>query len=156
MTHSAHRAALFSSFCVVVAILCGGCGWHETCPPSWPCVYPLGAVNGAHYDAMHANGQAGSFIMHQFEFISSTAELSAAGKDHILEIAAKARWVPFRIVIERTENNANPMLDEHRRASIAQVLLDLGIADAQQRTIVAAAPSTGLAGRDFEAQSSRE
>jgi hypothetical protein len=100
---------------------------------------------------MQANGEAGDFIVHQFEFIGSTAELAPAGKDHVLEIAARARSVPFPILIERTENNANPSLDERRRASIAQVLMDLGIADAQQRTIVSPAYGKGLTGREVEA-----
>jgi hypothetical protein len=101
---------------------------------------------------MQTNGEAADFIVHQFDFIGATSELSPAGKDHVLEIAARARSVPFPIVIERTENNANPTLDEQRRASIAQVLSDLGIVDARQRTVIAPAYGKGLTGREAEQQ----
>jgi hypothetical protein len=57
------------------------------------------------------------------------------------------------VLIERSENNSNPGLDENRRASIAQVLVDLGIADATQRTVVAPAYGKGLTGREAEADS---
>jgi hypothetical protein len=154
MTHSATRTAYLVSLYLAVIGLCGGCGWSAASrSPCVPDVYQLGAVNRAHYETMQANGQAAKFIVHQFEFVGSTSELSPAGKDHILEIAARARTVPFPVLIERTENNANPTLDEHRRASIAQVLLDLGIADAPQRTVVAPAYGKGLSGRDAEAES---
>jgi hypothetical protein len=154
MTHMVPRNVFAVAACLMLLALCGGCGWHAECrSPSVPDVYPLGAVNRAHYEVMQTNGEAADFIVHQFEFVGSTSELSPAGKDHVLEIAARARSVPFPILIERTDNNANPTLDEHRRASIAQVLLDLGIIDAQQRTIVAPAYGKGLSGGEIEAQS---
>jgi hypothetical protein len=140
MTRSAVHNPLQIGVGVTLIALCGGCGWHAGCDcASAPCLYPLGAVNQAHYEAMQANGQAAAFTVHQFEFIGTSSELSPAGKDHLLEIAGRARSVPFPIVIERTDGNSNPTLDEHRRASVAQVMLDLGIGDAAQRTIVAAA-----------------
>lgn len=152
MTRAAVRTSFGVGLCLAVISLCDGCGWNAACrSPSVPDVYPLGAVNRAHYETMRANGQAADFILHQFDFVGSTSELSPAGKDHVLEIAPRARSVPFPILIERTENNANPALDEHRRASIVQVLIDLGIGDAQQRTIVAPAYGTGLSGREAEA-----
>jgi hypothetical protein len=152
MTRAITRISFRMSLCVAFVGLCAGCGWHgEYRSPSVPDVYPLGAVNRAHYQTMQANGEAADFILHQFDFVGSTSELAPAGKDHLLEIAARARSVPFPVLIERTENNANPTLDEHRRASIAQVLLDLGIADAPQRTIVAPAYGKGLTGREAEA-----
>jgi hypothetical protein len=157
MTNAARRIGIGAGLCGSLILLCGGCGWGEACrSPSVPDVAPLGAVNRAYYETMQANGEAGDFIVHQFEFVGSTAELSPAGKDHVLEIAARARSVPFPILIERTENNANPSLDERRRASIAQVLTDLGIADAQQRTIISPAYGKGLTGRDVDAAVSRD
>ncbi len=137
MTRSAARNVLAGLSSAVLGF-CGGCGWHaasQTCCS--PGLYPLGAVNQAHYEAMHVKGQASAFVIHQFEFMGTTGELSAAGKDHLLEIASHARSAPFPIIVERTDNNANPSLDERRRASVAQVLVDLGIADAIQRTVVA-------------------
>jgi hypothetical protein len=152
MTHAAARMSLCVSLGLALIGLCGGCGWNAACrSPSVPDVYPLGAVNRAHYETMQANGEAADFILHQNDFVGSTSELSPAGKDHVLEIAARARSAPFPVLIERSENNTTPALDEHRRASIAQVLVDLGIADAPQRTIVAPAYGKGLTGREVEA-----
>jgi hypothetical protein len=154
MTRAAARKVFRASFCSALIGLCGGCGWYAACrEPSVPDVYPLGAVNRAHYETMQANGQAADFILHQNDFVGSTSELSPGGKDHVLEIAARARSVPFPVLIERSENNSNPGLDENRRASIAQVLVDLGIADATQRTVVAPAYGKGLTGREAEADS---
>ena len=155
MTHSVARTLLRMSLCSALIGLCGGCGWYAACrAPAVPDVYPLGAVNRAHYETMQANGQAADFILHQNDFVGSTSELSPAGKDHILEIAARARSVPFPVLIERSEHNSNPGLDENRRASIAQVLIDLGIADATQRTIVAPAYGKGLTGHEAERDAS--
>jgi hypothetical protein len=128
---------------------CGACG-RETCRSSVQDVYPLGAVNRAHYQAMQANGEAADFILHLNDFVGTTSELTPAGKDHVLEIAARGHSVPFPILIERSENNSSPALDEQRRASIVRVLTDLGIADAQQRTLVAPAYGKGLSGREAE------
>ena len=156
MTRSAVHKPLKIGFGAALIGLCSGCGWHAGCDcPSAPRLYPLGAVNQAHYEAMQANGQAAAFTVHQFEFIGTTSELSAAGKDHLLEIAGRARSVPFPIVIERTDGNSNPTLDEHRRAGVAQVLLDLGIGDAQPRTIVAPAYGERLSSREAETDASR-
>jgi len=154
MKRPAARSTFHSGFCVVLLSLCGGCGWYAACQTPVPDVYPLGAVNRAHYETMQANGQAAEFILHQNDFVGSTSELSPAGKDHVLEIAARARTMPFPVLIERSENNTSPALDEHRRASIAQVLTDLGIADAQTRTVVAPAYGKGLTGREIETDGS--
>jgi len=156
MTRSAVHNPLQIGFGVALIALCGGCGWHARCDcASAPCLYPLGAVNQAHYEAMQANGQAAAFTVHQFEFIGTTSELSSAGKDHLLEIAGRARSVPFPIVIERTDGNSNPTLDEHRRSSVAQVMLDLGIGDAAQRTIVAPVYWKELSSREPEIDAAR-
>jgi hypothetical protein len=156
MTRSAVRNPLQIGFGAALIGLCSGCGWHAGCDcASTPCLYPLGAVNQAHYEAMQANGRAAAFTVHEFEFIGTSSELSPAGKDHLLEIAGRARTVPFPIVIERSDGNSNPTLDEHRRASVAQVMLDLGIGDAAQRTIVAPAYGKEPIGREAEMDAAR-
>ena len=108
MKRPAARSTFHSGFCVVLLSLCGGCGWYAACQTPMPDVYPLGAVNRAHYETMQANGQAAEFILHQNDFVGSTSELSPAGKDHVLEIAARARTMPFPVLIERSENNTSP------------------------------------------------
>src|SRR5579863_5694555 len=93
---AAARACLLLS---LVGLACG-CG---SCTPSRcgvPDRYPLGSVNRAHYQTMEANAEASDFVLHQNEFVGETAELTPYGKDHILEIAARARTAPFPIVVE--------------------------------------------------------
>jgi hypothetical protein len=61
MKRPAARSTFHSGFCVVLLSLCGGCGWYAACQTPVPDVYPLGAVNRAHYETMQANGQAAEF-----------------------------------------------------------------------------------------------
>ncbi len=113
-----------------------------------PDTLPLGSVIRAHYEAMETNGEAGDFIIYRREFVDNTAELTPDGKDHILEIAARMRSAPFPVIVERSENNSDPELDQLRRNLVAQILTDLGNPDAQQRTIVAPPYGRPLAGTE--------
>jgi len=99
---------------------------------------------------MEENAEATDFILHRFEFLQSSAELSPDGKDHILEIAARMRSVPFPVLVERSRNNADPELDQLRRQIVLQILTDLGNPDAQQRTFVA--PAYGKARNSQEGE----
>lgn len=115
-----------------------------------PQTVPLGSTVRAHYHTMQANAEASDFILHRHEFVDKTAELTPAGKDHILEIASRMRSAPFPVLIERSENNSDPELDDHRRRLVAQILTDFGNPDAAQRTIVAPAYGRGLDAREAE------
>jgi hypothetical protein len=108
-----------------------------------PDEYPVGAVMRAHYHQMQTNAEASDFILYQHDFVLQSAELTPDGKDKILEIAARMRSAPFPVVVERSENNADPELDAHRRQLIAQVLYDLGNTDAGQRVFVSPAYGPG-------------
>jgi hypothetical protein len=143
------QARLLSA--MVAAGFCCGCGWCWPSRCGVPDRYPLGSVNRAHYQTMEANAEAADFILHQHEFVGETSELTPDGKDHLLEIAARARSAPFPILVERSENNSTPSLDERRRATIAQALVDRGVADAPERTIIAPAYGKGLTGGEAEA-----
>jgi uncharacterized membrane protein YgcG len=85
---------------------------------------------------MQTNGEAVDFLLYRNDFVGETAELSPAGKDKIMEIAARMRSAPFPVLVERSENNSNPELDAFRRNLVAQILTDHGNPDADQRTIV--------------------
>ncbi len=139
----------------------GGCGWFGCgmgggcCGHHWrsyaiPDTYPLGSVIRAHTHTMQTNAEAADFILHRHDFVGQTAELTPAGKDRIAEIAARARSAPFPVLVERTEHNSDPELDEHRRRIIAQVLHDFGIPEADQRTFVA--PTYGKAHNSLEGE----
>lgn len=142
---------------VLAGWLCAGCmvphvTWTPVSLPRLP-VYrslaipdtlPLGSTVRAHYHTMQTNAEAADFVIHRHEFIGASAELNSAGKDHLVEIAMRMRSAPFPVLIERTENNSDPELDQHRRNLIAQILADFGNSDADQRTIVSPAYSRGL------------
>jgi len=104
---------------------------------------PLGNVIRAHFHTMQTNGEASDVIMYRYEFVDNSAELTPYGKDHIAEIGARMQFVPFPVVVERSENNSNPELDEYRRQLVAQVLNDMGN-QASQRTIVSQPYGNGI------------
>lgn len=136
------------------------CGMHGCSPMLCGCLYrrsnaipdtlPLGSTVRAHYQVMQTNAEAADFIFHRHEFMAQTAELTPDGKDHVLEVAARMRSTPFPVLVERSENNADPELDATRRSLIAQVLTDMGNPDAQNRTVVS--PSYGPGYNSIEAE----
>jgi hypothetical protein len=115
-----------------------------------PDTLPLGSTVRAHYHTMETNAEASDFILHRGEFVYNTAELTPAGKDHIVEIAARAKAAPFPVLVERSLNNSDPELDARRRNLVAQVLTDFGLPEANQRTIVS--PAYGRHPNSMEAQ----
>ena len=117
---------------------------------SIPDKYPLGSINRAHYHQMETNGEAFDFIMHRNEFVDFTGELNAFGLDHLIDIAARARSAPFPILIERSENNSDPEIDQHRRQIVALMLSDKGVPNAQSRVIVSQSYAPGLNGDEAE------
>ena len=159
MTRIAFRSRHLFALCAATALLifAPGChstggGWKQDLYSWWhqhhglpiPETLPLGSTVRAHYHTMQTNAEASDFILHRHDFVGSTAELTPAGRDRILEIAARARSAPFPVVVERVCNNANPELDNHRRQIVAAVLTDLGIPEAKQRVVVAPAYSRGV------------
>lgn len=118
---------------------------------SIPDKYPLGSNVRAHYHQMETNGEAFDFIIHRNEFVDFTGELTGFGKDHLLEIAARARSAPFPILIERSENNSDPEIDQHRRQMVALMLSQFGLPNAQSRVIVSQSYAPGLNGDEAQA-----
>jgi hypothetical protein len=101
-----------------------------------PDTLPLGSTVRAWYQVSETNAEAADFIIHVHDFVGDTARLTPDGRDHIWEIAARMRSVPFPIIVERSENNSNPELDSLRRQLVVSVLTSFGNADADQRTVV--------------------
>ena len=124
-------SSFFPSGCV-----CETLTSHDLAVPE---VYPLGSTVRAHYHTMQANGEAVDFIIHRHEFKGKTAELTPAGKDHVLEIAARMRSAPFPVVVERSFNNSDPEIDVYRRNLVSRILADAGNPDAEQRTYISTA-----------------
>ena len=113
-----------------------------------PDTYPLGNTVRDFYHQMETNGEAEDFVMHRHEFIQSTAELNQHGLDHLQEIAARMRSAPYPVLIERSEFNSDPELDQHRRRQVAEMLTAMGNATANARTIVSQSYDPGLTGRN--------
>jgi len=113
-----------------------------------PDKYPLGNVTRAIWHQMETNGEAADFILYDNDFVGQTAELTPAGKDKLPEIAARMRSAPFPVLVERTMHNSDPELDQLRRRLIAQILIDMGNPDANQRTVVSQPYSNGITARE--------
>jgi len=113
-----------------------------------PDTYPLGSVPRTHYHQMETNGEAVDFVINRHEFIRSTAELNTWGLDHVMEIAARAPSNPFPIIIERTENNSDPELDQHRRLIVTRILAEKGVGNAANRVVVTQAYDRGYYGEE--------
>lgn len=115
-----------------------------------PDTYPLGGVVRSHYMQMQTNGEAEDFVIHRNEFIQNTGELTQFGIDHIQEIGARLRTVPYPVLVERSENNSDPELDQHRRRQVAEILTAMGNPNANARTIVSQSYDPGINGRTAE------
>ncbi|MFN0197246.1 MAG: hypothetical protein ACKVT0_10920, partial [Planctomycetaceae bacterium] len=115
-----------------------------------PETYPLGSTVRAHYHTMHSNGEASDFIFYRHNFQESSATLTSEGKDRLLEMAARMRSAPYPIIIERSLNNDDPELDANRRQLVANVLTDLGNADAEQRVVVSQSYDPGISSMEGE------
>ena len=160
MFQSANQRSIILALLAISCVMPGCCVpklvWE---PIAWrrrslaiPDTFPLGSINRAHYHTMQTNGEAGDFVIHRNEFEGFTAVLNSAGRDHIMEIAARMPQVPFPVIVERSENNSDPELDNHRRQIVARILADGGNADAEQRTIVSQPYAKGLNAREGQRQ----
>lgn len=150
--HSSLKGLAFALAAMSSMAGCSGwCGWaHHNRSLAIPERYPIGSVMRAHFHTMQENAEAADFILHRGDFVVNTAELTPAGKDRIAEMAARMRSAPFPALVERSEHNSDPELDAHRRAIVAQVLTDMGVPEANQRTFVS--PAYGKARNSTEAE----
>ena len=130
---------LFAALCGV----CTGCA-SSSRSMAVPDVVPLGAISRAHWHTMETNGEASDFVLHRNEFVDDSSELSPYGRDHIMEMAARMPSTPFPVLVQRSSNNSNPELDAARRELVVRVLTDLGVPDAEKRTVVSQPYSDGI------------
>ena len=104
------------------------------------------------------------FVVYQHEFEKDTEYLNTDGEDHIKKIAARlGKGQDARVVIERTRLSTrpdtesqypvhtNPDLDMRRREIVVRSLAAMGVADADQRVMVAPALAPGM--KAYEAES---
>lgn len=137
-----------------VAITAAGCFCLPSCGSrrsfAIPNTYPVGSTVRDHYHQMEMNGEAVDFIINRVHFVFNTAELTCDGKDHIMDIAARMPSSPFPVLVERSENNSDPELDQHRRDIVVQILTDTGNLDATSRVIVSPSYEKGINAQEGE------
>lgn len=131
-----------------------------------PGIAPLGAQSDAIWQRQEANAEASDYVVYQHEFEMNGVRLNTDGEDHIRQIAARLRChADMPVVVERSMTKVRPQtefkypvhpdpeLDMQRRDVIVRLLLAMGIADAEQRVMVAPALAEGQnateAGRSY-------
>lgn len=114
--------------------------------------FPLGATSDALWETQQTNAEAADFIFYDHEFVGESAELAPAAKQHLEQIALRLEHVPFPIVIEQTDSEANRRLDLARRKAIVGHLARMGLPNAGPRVVVAPAFPEGITA--IEAQNS--
>ena len=120
------------------------CGFGHSRSMAVPDVIPLSAISRAHWHTMETNAEASDFVMYRNEFVDGSTEFSPYGRDHIMEIAARMPSTPFPVIVQRSDNNADPELDAARRDLVIRILADMGAMDAEQRTVVSQPYNDGI------------
>lgn len=120
------------------------------CPEPPP---PLGHIIDPIFQAQEANAEAADFAIPEHEFVDNVALLNPRGEEHIKNIAVRAANTPFPILIEPSSMSFrnpdeepgtyefpvhnNRELDAERRKVVVDALTVMGVADAEQRVVVA-------------------
>jgi hypothetical protein len=128
-----------------------------------PTFAPVGTINDAIWQQQEINAEMSDFIVHVHDFRQDSEFLNRDGEDHLRSIAARLRRGQNAIVVvERTqyrpkENTEfkypihfDPQLDLRRREIIVRLLGAMGIADADQRVVVAPRFDHGFLGPEAE------
>lgn len=129
---------------------------------------PLGAEIDQMMMQQEMNAEAAKFVVYMHEFELNRVDLQGRehgwrlnddGEDHVKQIAAQIHnGVSYPVVIERNRTSVKPgtdfeypvhldeSLDERRRMVVVASLQRMGIADAEDRVVVAPAFSEGYTG----------
>ncbi|MCR9200764.1 MAG: hypothetical protein NXI04_19175 [Planctomycetaceae bacterium] len=122
---------------------CTSAVWHAPADPAVPDVWPLGSLSAAHWHTMETNAEASDFVIHRSEFVRHSSMLTALGRSHVMEIAARMPSVPFPVLVEPEPHDTAMQLDLARRQHVIQLLTELGVSDASSRTVVSLPYSQG-------------
>jgi uncharacterized membrane protein YgcG len=139
----------------IATFACLGCGpWKELRRQPEP---PLGTLSDHIWQLQETNAEASDFVVYQHEFKLNQARLNMAGEDHVKQIAERLlAGQDFPVIVERGMTTArentkykypvhpNPELDMQRREVLVYALVTLGVADAEQRVVVAPALTPGF------------
>lgn len=147
-----NRKVVWSSLtaCLAGLALSGCSSRNQSRSPAGDRPFPLGAVSDAHWETQQTNAEAAKFIFHDHEFVGETAELGPSAKKHLMSVALRIEHVPFPIVIEETQYNRNPELDQKRRKMVVEQLGRLGVENAEERVVVSPTFAEGFSGTEGE------
>ena len=158
----AATGALAASLVILLATGCCNDAWKQfyQAPP----MIPLGSQTDAIWQNQEANAEMSDFVVHQHEFEYNAEWLNMGGEDHVKQIADRLMaGQEAQVIVERSMTSVrtdsqhqypvhpNPELDMQRRDIIVRSLAAMGIADADQRVVVAPAFAEGFTGSEAEA-----
>ncbi len=106
---------------------------------------PIGTYSCQWQQAQMTRAEQDDFAIYEKEWIDQTAQLSDAGRDHLLSLAKRMATEPFTVVIEPTSDAA---LNEARRAEIMQYLIIREVPGAEERVITANPDAEGMLGQE--------
>lgn len=135
--------------CAIATALLAGCKSHDSAP-RYDRPFPLGQVTDAFWETQQTNAEAADFILYQHEFVKDTTQLAPGAKRHLEQIALRLEQVPFPVVIEQSEHNARPELDQARQRVVIENLIRMGVSNVETRVVVASAFAEGFT--SFEGQ----
>lgn len=123
---------------------------------------PLGSLSDPVWMDQEEGAEVSKFVVYDHEFKLNSNRLNTGGEDHVKQIAARVQaGAPYPVIIERSMNSkatgthhfpvaADPELDMKRREVIVRALHIMGVADADERVIVAPAVAEGLTSVEAE------
>jgi hypothetical protein len=112
--------------------------------------FPVGQNSDSFWETQQTNAEAADFVFYDHEFKGNTAELAPGAKKHLEQVALRLEHVPFPIVIEESQHDARPALDEARRQTIVQQLGRMGVVNVEGRVVVANAFAEGITAVEAE------
>jgi hypothetical protein len=117
---------------------------------------PVGALSAQIFQMQERNAEASDFVIYEHEFQMYSTRLNYAGEDHVKQIAARIHaGMQFPVLVERSQHSVNPNdkykypvhlnpeLDLRRREVIVQILVTLGVPDAEQRVVISPSLTAG-------------
>lgn len=132
---------------LLLATSLAGCSWWGrggAQGPAYDRPFPLGQVTDSFWETQQTNAEAGDFIFYDHEFVGDTARLAPGAKRHLEQVALRLEHVPFPVVIEQSQHDARPELDQARRRTIVEQLARIGHPQAENRVVIASAFSEGF------------
>jgi hypothetical protein len=109
---------------------------------------PLGAAVYESGKIMVANAAEAGLVLHRFDFLEGSTELSPRGGDQLAKMAAQLAVSPFTLIVERTPED--PRLAEARRYAVLARLARGPCPVPSDRVLVGVPKAHGMSGTDAQ------